>query len=181
MLGVVVPTPCGIWGAQPGPTPQCSRDRAAVPRWGSTGAQCCRGRAGMGPGHRPGGLGGHPEAPRPHPPHFTTCRAPAEPQVEAAGPNQEGDGERRSGGRGGATGPEEREDERVISNEVYKKQQLPSGRTGPPRNRAGGAVNSNQAQEVLNSCFPSVFGETPDATGLSRDGGETLCAPPTPG
>lgn len=45
---------------------------------------------------------------------------------------------------------------------------------GPLRKRNGGAVNSNQAAEVLNSRFPSVFGDTPDATGLSPDEGETL-------
>lgn len=30
---------------------------------------------------------------------------------------------------------------------------------------------------MLNSCFPSVFGDTPDATGLSLDEAETLYVP----
>lgn len=33
---------------------------------------------------------------------------------------------------------------------------------------------------MLNSRFPSVFGDTPDATGLSRDEGETLYVPQRP-
>lgn len=81
---------------------------------------------------------------------------------------------------GGTGGAGEEDDNLVFKNQVYEKQQLPGGSAGPPRKRNGGAVNSNQAAEVLNSRFPSVFGDTPDATGLSPDEGETLYVPLRP-
>lgn len=124
--------PCA-WGWRPQ-----SRGRLGCPHrphtvmlggWGpGRGAWRWHGRAGMGLGQHPGGLGGHPEAPRPPPPHFTTCRAPGASRRPQPGGWQGAElgGTRRCHGAGGA-----------VSDEVYGEQQLPGSRTGRVRRGPG--------------------------------------------